>query len=227
MPDLWELDNGFDPTFDDAQQDADMDGVSNYDEYLSGTDPQAGSTEPGFETGIFAPWYWIHGGDSSWTIDTENLSTGTYAIKSGAISDGQTSSVETRVNTLDSTMFFLVSVSSEFSSDQLNFYIDDVLQESWSGEEAFQAAYYPITEGVHTFRWEYAKDGSGASGADAAWIYDIYIPTLLDEDTDADDISDTWEYAYFGTLGHDMSLDTDGDGVIDLDEYANGTDPIQ
>ena len=39
MPDAWETANGLDPTVDDADADLDGDGVSNIDEYVSGTDP--------------------------------------------------------------------------------------------------------------------------------------------------------------------------------------------
>lgn len=39
MPDLWEIENNLDPTSDDAGEDPDLDGVSNLDEYLRGTNP--------------------------------------------------------------------------------------------------------------------------------------------------------------------------------------------
>jgi hypothetical protein len=39
MPDDWEIDNGLDPTTDDAWEDKDGDGVPNIEEYLAGTDP--------------------------------------------------------------------------------------------------------------------------------------------------------------------------------------------
>ena len=39
MPDAWETANGLNPIVDDADADLDGDGVSNIDEYLSGTDP--------------------------------------------------------------------------------------------------------------------------------------------------------------------------------------------
>ena len=39
MPDDWEEFHGLDPLTDDADQDADGDGITNYNEYLNGTDP--------------------------------------------------------------------------------------------------------------------------------------------------------------------------------------------
>ncbi len=44
-------------------------------------------------------------------------------------------------------------------------------------------------------------------------------------DTDADGIPDDWEMEHFGTLDRDGTGDFDGDGISDLDEYLNGTDP--
>lgn len=41
MGDVWERANALDPSRDDGDEDADLDGFSNLDEYLLGTDPQA------------------------------------------------------------------------------------------------------------------------------------------------------------------------------------------
>lgn len=44
-------------------------------------------------------------------------------------------------------------------------------------------------------------------------------------DTDSDGMDDTWENTYFGNLDRDGTGDFDGDGIIDLDEFINSTDP--
>ena len=44
-------------------------------------------------------------------------------------------------------------------------------------------------------------------------------------DTDADGMPDAWEMQHFGTLDRDGSGDFDGDGISDLNEYLNGTNP--
>jgi hypothetical protein len=44
-------------------------------------------------------------------------------------------------------------------------------------------------------------------------------------DTDHNGLPDDWEIKYFGHTGVDPSGDADGDGVTNLQEYKNGTDP--
>uniref|UniRef100_UPI0040566958 right-handed parallel beta-helix repeat-containing protein n=1 Tax=Candidatus Electronema sp. TaxID=2698783 RepID=UPI0040566958 len=46
-----------------------------------------------------------------------------------------------------------------------------------------------------------------------------------DADSDQDGIPDAWELEHFGDLSHDASTDADNDGLNDLEEYQNGTDP--
>lgn len=45
-------------------------------------------------------------------------------------------------------------------------------------------------------------------------------------DTDQDGLPDDWERTYFGDLSHDGTLDSDGDGLTDLQEYLAGTNPV-
>jgi len=48
---------------------------------------------------------------------------------------------------------------------------------------------------------------------------------VVNEDTDDDNLPDQWELENFGDLSRDGTGDHDNDGLSDLDEYENGTDP--
>jgi pectin methylesterase-like acyl-CoA thioesterase len=52
---------------------------------------------------------------------------------------------------------------------------------------------------------------------------DIGADEYLDSDTD--DLPDSWEMAYFGSLVHDGAADPDGDGLTNAQEHAFGSDP--
>lgn len=75
LPDAWEVQNGLNGNdSSDAAQDSDNDGVSNYHEYLTGTDPQDASSIPDFISnelfsfeGYEAPQDWLIEGDYSFT----------------------------------------------------------------------------------------------------------------------------------------------------------------
>jgi len=53
----------------------------------------------------------------------------------------------------------------------------------------------------------------------------VSIRVTSPEDSDGDGMPDAWEVQYFGSLTQDAFSDFDGDGISDLDEYLNGTDP--
>jgi hypothetical protein len=50
-------------------------------------------------------------------------------------------------------------------------------------------------------------------------------PAMLMLDRDADGLGDGWELTYFGTLGQYPTADSDGDGVSNVTEFQDGTDP--
>jgi hypothetical protein len=53
----------------------------------------------------------------------------------------------------------------------------------------------------------------------------LSAPASLMIDTDADGLGDSWEQTYFGSLAQYSATDSDGDGVSNLNEFRDGTDP--
>ncbi len=92
---------------------------------------------------------------------------------------------------------------------------DGALTDQWSGSVAYTQAIYPLTNGMHHFKWEYVKDKSDLSGSDTAWIDTITFPGSVD--TDGDGMPDGWE------IDHDLTplLDDAGDDA-DNDLFTNG-----
>ncbi len=130
-----------------------------------------------WETGDFSRFPWTLGGDANWSLVTESPYEGTYCAKSGPIVDSQISDMSVTVNvTADGQMSFYRMVSSESGWDYLKFFIDGGLVDEWSGTYAWGQVSFPVTAGVHTFRWQYYKDGSVSSGSDCAWVDYIVFP---------------------------------------------------
>ena len=79
--------------------------------------------------------------------------------------------------------------------------------------------------------WRYPSAGTHVLTARAvdhhnsiALSNSIHVTALAN--TDADDLPDAWELDQFGNLDQTGNSDFDGDGLTNLEEYANGTDPI-
>ena len=64
-----------------------------------------------------------------------------------------------------------------------------------------------------------AVDRAGNRSATVAPQYGI-------KDTDNDGMDDEWEVQHFGDLSHNGTGDTDNDGLSDLEEFRQGTDPL-
>jgi PKD repeat protein len=130
-----------------------------------------------FETGDFSKFPWTFSGDQPWVIDNVNPHLGQFSARSGAIGDAQSSGLEVTLNILsDGDLSFYGTVSSEYNYDYLAFYIDDIQVDQWSGDMDWMIFTYPVTAGMHTFKWVYVKDFIVAMGSDCARIDDITFP---------------------------------------------------
>ena len=123
------------------------------------------------------------GGNLEWNITSVEPYEGLYSAKSGIIFDQQTSDLKlTYSSAVDDSISFFRRTSSEPTYDFLNFYIDNVLQGSWSGESPWQRVAYPVTAVTHLFKWSYEKDIFLSVGQDCSWIdYIEFPPPVLPE----------------------------------------------
>lgn len=137
-----------------------------------------GTIKEDFETGDFSHLNWQFDNDLPWVITKELSHTGNYCAESGHINDDEITSLVIEVeNTSDGDVSFYYKVSSTKSNDFMVFYIDNKLQDRWSGEIDWQYASYEVPAGVHTFEWRYDKSPSGSDGADRCWVDDIVFPS--------------------------------------------------
>jgi hypothetical protein len=136
-----------------------------------------GKIDEDFETGDFTRYNWLSSGSTPWIIDNSEYYQGSHSAKSGIIGNNSTSAMNITMNVLkDDTISFFVKVSTELGYDYLTFKIDNVLMEDWSGNKTWQYVAFPVHKGVHTFTWEYEKDGSSTGGSDAVWLDNIIFP---------------------------------------------------
>ena len=136
-----------------------------------------GPINESFETGDFSAFEWESLGSSSWYVDSGTAHSGTYSARSGAISDNNLSSLQVKVIVVeDGEISFFLKTSSEGDKDKLTFYIDNETKDVWSGETDWSHASFPVSAGVHRFRWIYMKNGSGSYGDDCCWIDDVQFP---------------------------------------------------
>ena len=86
--------------------------------------------------------------------------------------------------------------------------------------------------GFGSFQWTPLPGQAGqytvslvASDGVLSSAIDMFIGVNSAADTDGDGLADDWELENFGTLDRDGTGDFDNDGVSDLEEFENGTDP--
>ena len=131
-----------------------------------------------FETGDFSYMEWQNNSASPWIIDSENVFKGIYSARSGTISNNQTSILSIPYSLEASGQIkFAVKTSSEATHDPLQFYFNNMLVDSWSGETDWTEVEYDVPAGDYLFRWVYRKNGSDSEGLDCAWIDYIIFPS--------------------------------------------------
>ncbi len=110
------------------------------------------------------------GGDADWFFQTTPYFSDYDSAQSGDIEDGQVSWMKTTIYG-SGTLSFCWKVSSERHGDDMQFFIDGVLQDRISETVDWHQMTYEITaEGSHTLEWRYVQEYSDSEGDDSGWV---------------------------------------------------------
>jgi hypothetical protein len=112
-------------------------------------------------------------GAKNWVTTTTSPQEGAYcAGTDAALKDNQWCAITTTANySAAGKITFWGKTSTEPGYDFLNFYIDGVFVDGWSGTTAWTKYEYPVsTSGNHTFKFEYSKDEAADGGTDQVWV---------------------------------------------------------
>jgi hypothetical protein len=132
-----------------------------------------------FELGDLKSLPWETAGAAPWHVQSQRAAGGRYSVRSGSIDNGQSSSLVLVVNTFAGTASFELSVSSEANWDALEFYLNGVRLQDWSGEVDWRRFMFKIPAGINHLEWRYTKDANFSQGLDAAFIDNVYVPIDL------------------------------------------------
>jgi hypothetical protein len=162
--------------------DTDGDGYTDVDEVLYGGDPNnsAGLPHPilnysqSFESSpLSAAWSMPRQSSAGWTIDPATHYSGSASLKSGAVGNSQSSSIQFRAFFSTGQLSFYARVDAGSCCNRLYVLVDGVQVLSAATDSQWNRLSVPLTRGMHNVEWRYQKDVYGSQGADAAWIDEV------------------------------------------------------
>ncbi|MHA1205204.1 MAG: right-handed parallel beta-helix repeat-containing protein [Candidatus Heimdallarchaeaceae archaeon] len=221
IPDYYELEVGLDITINDANDDLDADGLSNFEEFTLGTFPNdPDSDDDGLIDSVEVD---LKTDPMSNDTDNDDLIDG-LEIQYGC----DPFSNDTDMDGLDdwSEIFYYFTDPLDYDSD------DDGLSDA---DEVYAYNTDPLDadsddDGLNdvTEVLGYGTDPNDAdTDGDGLTDYEEvieYFTDPTDVDTDGDGLTDYEEVKYYGT--NPREADTDGDGISDNDELIQGKDPL-
>ncbi|MFC1749398.1 hypothetical protein ACFL2V_11400, partial [Pseudomonadota bacterium] len=247
MPDGWELQHGFDPLdATDGTADADSDGINNADEYLQGSDPwfPAGAravtwtdlvntTATGNTLTRAVGSGWSAGAASVDIIPGDGAAEFTVVAANTLLVLGLSNeNVDTARTTVGYGIYTdpggnlaVIENGNVHDLTQVLYQVGDILKVERTGTTV-------VYKQNGTVFYTSTVPSSGNLIVDAsiysyeAQIANAFIFGAMD-DNDGDIVDDNWETAngLNPNDGSDATLDNDGDGLSNLGEYQNHTDP--
>ena len=167
----------------------------------------------------------VNSGTHDFTVSSATSNSGSYALIATTDQHSETATVTLTIATYAGTVSFNYWTQVESSSscyyDWMTFKVDGVQALKDCGTStAWESFSTTVTEGTHTFEWEYDRDSSWCSAGSACTgvfdfvaIDDISLPT-----------SQTIGYPTVTAAGTPQDFDDDDDSYSDLDETTNCDD---
>jgi hypothetical protein len=119
---------------------------------------------------------WTTSGGAQWFVETTTTRDGHASAQSGAISNSQTTTLQT-ILTGPGMLSFWWKVSSEANHDLFSVEVNGTTQATISGEVDWQSKTIYLASGAQVVEWTYAKGASGRAGQDTAWLDQVnYAP---------------------------------------------------
>jgi hypothetical protein len=176
------------------------------------------------------------GGDAAWFVQTNVTHDGTDALQSGAVTDGQTTWMETSVSGAGTlTFWWKASCEDDPDADDWDcviFSVDGAEQRRLDGITEWQLVTCVLGAGAHTLRWEYRKDDSLGAGADCAWVDQLSFSQERSTASTPVPVPFSWidqHPVLLSLAGGDYeaaaNADVDGDGHTAWQEYVTGSVP--
>ena len=119
---------------------------------------------------------WSSSGNKPWYAQTDSVYEGSYALRSGKITDSQESVLVLERETGAGMGSFYVMASSEQDWDALEFLLNGRVLGKWSGWMNWTKFVFPLEAGNNRLEWRYRKDSSTFAGMDAVFIDNVFIP---------------------------------------------------
>lgn len=132
--------------------------------------------EPPFTSGQLSLPPWLTSTNAPWQVFFGNAAGGSYSLRSGAIGNGQETALQLVADTRSGAVSFQFRVSSESNWDFLEFYLNGVRLQRWSGDVPWQTYSFNVGAGRNYLVWRYVKDANFSTGLDAAFIDNLYVP---------------------------------------------------
>ena len=167
-----------------------------------------------FETGKLNQVAFFSDSQYPWDITNEDAESGRYSMKSGnkGISSSSSSISAMYLYNTDGYIYFTAKCMGEGQGsgwDKCLFYIDGEQQFSYGALGNYWSNYsFPVSAGMHTFKWEYTKDSSVDAEGDAFYVDNIYfLQEGKDDDliTGVEDIEDIEDSKDFKDSWFDLS----------------------